>query len=131
MANKIEADKNTDYPLIKKLTFGQRAADILTEKMGSWTFILIFMITVLVWMILNVVAFLSHWDPYPFIFLNLVLSCMAAIQAPIILMSQNRQNEIDRNITQSDYKIDKKTKGETSELLERLNRIERKLDKLK
>lgn len=115
----------------QELNFGQRAADYVTEKVGSWTFILVFMATVFVWMILNVVALLQHWDPYPFIFLNLVLSCLSAIQAPIILMSQNRQNEIDGYIMRSDYKIDRRTKGETTQLLERLDRIEKKLGKLK
>lgn len=110
------------------LTFGQRAADILTEKIGSWTFILIFMLVVIIWMIVNAIAILQHWDPYPFIFLNLVLSCIAAIQAPVILMSQNRQNEIDRSRSKLDYYVDRKTQRETDEILARLGRIEKKLD---
>ncbi|HVY02002.1 MAG TPA: DUF1003 domain-containing protein [Candidatus Nanoarchaeia archaeon] len=128
----IKKDSNgSNNGYSEKLTFGQRAADFLTEKIGSWTFILVFMFIVIIWMIINVIVILQHWDPYPFIFLNLVLSCIAAIQAPVILMSQNRQNEIDRARSKLDYYVDRKTQRETDMLLDRLDRIERKLDKLK
>src|SRR5262249_12326642 len=81
---------------IDSLTFGQRLADSVATGMGSWRFIIIQTIIVAFWMILNVIAFIAHWDPYPFILLNLLFSTQAAYAAPIIMMAQNRQNERDR-----------------------------------
>ena len=93
-------------------TFGQKASDALTKAAGSWTFIISFLILVGLWMYFNVNILIQYqlgkpWDPYPFILLNLVLSCLAAIQAPIILMSQNRQYQRDRIKSEYDYKINK------------------------
>jgi uncharacterized membrane protein len=89
-------------------TLGERTADRLTAGAGSWTFILAFLGFVAIWMIANVVAVWQHWDPYPFILLNLVLSCVAAIQAPIILMSQNREEARDRVRAEADYEVNLK-----------------------
>ena len=81
----------------KSMTFGDRIADSVANNMGSWRFIIIQTIFVIIWMIFNVIAFVSHWDPYPFILLNLIFSTQAAYAAPIIMMAQNRQNERDRH----------------------------------
>jgi uncharacterized membrane protein len=90
-------------------TFGQHAADVLAEKAGSWTFILSFIGVLAVWVTLNTAFVLfHHWDPYPFILLNLVLSCIAAIQAPVIMMSQQRQATRDRLQADSDFRVNVK-----------------------
>jgi uncharacterized membrane protein len=89
-------------------TFGERMADRLTAGAGSWAFILGFLAFVAIWMTVNVVAWTQHWDPYPFILLNLILSCIAAIQAPIILMSQNREEARDRVRAEADYEVNLK-----------------------
>jgi uncharacterized membrane protein len=89
-------------------TLGQRMADRLTAGAGSWTFIMVFLGLIAVWMAVNAVAWIHHWDPYPFILLNLILSCVAAIQAPVILMSQNREEERDRIRAQADYEVNLK-----------------------
>jgi len=97
-------------------TFGQKAADKLTTVAGSWIFIIGFLIFLVIWMILNIFAWIGEWDPYPFILLNLVLSCLAAIQAPVILMSQNRQSQKDRLKSEYDYRVDKKAEREIQEI---------------
>ena len=85
------------HPIAKlPKTFGQKAADAVTTWAGSWTFILALLAAMFIWMWVNVAALAFKWDPYPFILLNFVLSTLAALQAPIILMSQNRQEERDR-----------------------------------
>ena len=118
------------YDLLKKeKTLGQKAADSLTKFAGSWTFIFLLTIFMGLWIWLNVSAYFYHWDPWPFIILNLCLSCLAAIQAPIILMSQNRQAEKDRIKADWDYRINKKAEKEIEEIIRYLRRIERKLDK--
>jgi uncharacterized membrane protein len=89
-------------------TLGQRMADRFTAGAGSWTFIIIFLVVIAIWMAINAVAWLHHWDPYPFILLNLVLSCIAAIQAPVILMSQNREEARDRIRAQADFEVNLK-----------------------
>jgi len=112
-------------------TFGQKAADGLTKWAGSWTFIISFLIFIGLWMFANVYFFIQYkvgepWDPYPFILLNLVLSCLAAIQAPIILMSQNRQIQRDRYKLEYDYKINKKAEEEIREIREILMKRRRR-----
>ncbi len=100
-----------------KLTFGQKAADNVAKWAGSWKFIILFCLFIFVWAILNTfIIFFGVWDNYPFILLNLVLSCLAAIQAPLILMSQNRHAEIDRQRAQFDYLIDRKAEREIKQL---------------
>jgi uncharacterized membrane protein len=99
--------------------------------MGSWKFIIIQTILVVLWMALNLVAFIQHWDVYPFILLNLVFSTQAAYAAPIIMMSQNRQNERDRAQAQADYQTNLDAKLEIEALTTKLNSIEvDKLDKI-
>ena len=112
-------------------TFGQRLADSVANGMGSWRFIIIQTIIVAAWMILNVVAFVHHWDVYPYILLNLLFSTQAAYAAPIIMMAQNRQSERDRAQANSDYQTNVAAKKEIEELMKRLDNIElQKLDKI-
>src|SRR5829696_3343738 len=105
------------------LNFGQRLADNVANGMGSWKFIIIQTAIVAVWMIFNFIAFVRHWDPYPFILLNLLFSTQAAYSAPIIMMSQNRQNERDRAQALSGYQTDLATKEGMEELTARLKEI--------
>lgn len=122
---KISSTKsNYSLPFLGTKTLGQKAADFLTKWAGSWTFILTFLAFIFLWMIVNIYALIGRWDIYPFILLNLVLSCLAAIQAPIILMSQNRQSQIDRARSQYDYIVDKKAEQEIREIKKQLTRIE-------
>jgi uncharacterized membrane protein len=90
------------------MTRGAALADWVAETVGSWRFIIIQSVLLGIWITLNVMAFIKHWDPYPFILLNLVLSFQAAYAAPIIMMSQNRQSEIDRRHAEHDYRINVK-----------------------
>lgn len=111
--------------------FGQRLADKVANGMGSWKFIIIQTILVILWMSLNMVGFVYHWDVYPFILLNLLFSTQAAYAAPIIMMSQNRQNERDRVQAQADYQTNLDAKLEIEALQKQLNTIElEKLDKI-
>lgn len=115
----------------KKMTLGQRMADGLARGMGSWAFIIVQTILVICWMTLNAVAFAKGWDPYPFILLNLLFSIQAAYAAPIIMMSQNRQNERDREQAHKDLTTDTRAKKEIEALQKTLARIEsEKLDKI-
>nr|WP_068892298.1 DUF1003 domain-containing protein [Pedobacter panaciterrae] len=112
-------------------TFGQKLADSVANGMGSWRFIIIQTLVVALWMGLNVVAFVQHWDVYPFILLNLLFSTQAAYAAPIIMMAQNRQSERDRVQAENDYKTNIAAKKEIEELMIRLDNIEtEKLDKI-
>ena len=92
----------------EKTTFGQKAADAVAKFAGSWAFIFSFVAVMVIWMIVNVVLSTKAFDAYPFILLNLVLSCVAAVQAPLIMMSQNRQEVKDRKRAENDYKINLK-----------------------
>jgi len=113
------------------LTYSQRLADNVANAMGSWNFIIIQSVIVVLWMTINILAFIKHWDPYPFILLNLLFSTQAAYAAPIIMMSQNRQNERDRMQAMKDYQTNIEAKKEIEELQLRLNSIEiEKLDKI-
>jgi len=105
---RIRASRDVNALEEAHTTIGQRAADALAAMAGSWTFILTFLGLIVVWMALNAFAAIKHWDPYPFILLNLVLSCVAAVQAPIILMSQNREETRDRVRALADYEVNLK-----------------------
>ena len=118
-----------------KYTFGQRAADAIAKFAGSWAFIFAFTGVLILWMVVNAVLAAKAFDPYPFILLNLVLSCVAAIQAPLIMMSQNRQEEKDRRRAENDYKVNLKTEIMIEDLYDKVNAIlakqsalEKKLD---
>ena len=93
----------------EKYTIGQRAADAIAKFAGSWAFIFAFTGVLILWMVINTLLAVKAFDPFPFILLNLVLSCVAAIQAPLIMMSQNRQEEKDRQRAENDYKVNLKT----------------------
>ena len=113
------------------LTPGQRIADAVATGMGSWKFIIWQTIFVIIWMILNVIGFIAHWDAYPFILLNLIFSTQAAYAAPIIMMAQNRQSERDRIQAQADYDTNLEAKKEIEALQLQLNKIEtEKLDEI-
>lgn len=115
----------------ESLGFGQRLADAVASGMGSWRFIIIQTILVFLWMGLNILAFMKHWDPYPFILLNLLFSTQAAYAAPIIMMAQNRQNERDRAQAQADYQTNIDSKLEIEAIQKMLSKIEiEKLDKI-
>ena len=101
--------QNTVKKLKKEYSFGQKAADHIAKFAGSWAFIFSFTSVLIIWMVINVVLAVKAFDPYPFILLNLVLSCVAALQAPLIMMSQNRQEEKDRRRAENDYKVNLKT----------------------
>jgi len=105
------------------LTVGQRIADDVAATMGSWRFIIIQSIILLVWIILNVTAFIQQWDPYPFILLNLALSFQAAYAAPFIMMSQNRQQDIDRKSAENDFKINVKAELEIELLHQKIDQL--------
>ena len=108
----------------QEITFGQKLADKVAEFGGSWGFIIFFMTFLVAWILLNVFWLSNHgFDPYPFILLNLILSCIAAIQAPVIMMSQNRQEEKDRERAKKDYKINLKSELEIRELHEKIDHL--------
>ena len=108
---------------LKQLTVGQRIADQVAVTMGSWSFIIIQSAVLLVWIALNVTAYIERWDPYPFILLNLVLSFQAAYAAPVIMMSQNRQQDIDRREAASDYRINVKAELEIELLHDKIDAL--------
>ena len=107
----------------EKYTLGQRAADTIAKFAGSWAFIFSFAGVLLLWMVVNAILATKAFDPYPFILLNLVLSCVAAIQAPLIMMSQNRQEEKDRRRAENDYKVNLKTEIMIEDLYDKVNAI--------
>ena len=107
----------------EKYTLGQRAADTIAKFAGSWAFIFSFAGVLILWMVVNAILATKAFDPYPFILLNLVLSCVAAIQAPLIMMSQNRQEEKDRNRAENDYKVNLKTEIMIEDLYDKVNTI--------
>ena len=107
----------------EEYTLGQRAADSIAKFAGSWAFIFSFSGVLILWMVVNVLLAAGAFDPYPFILLNLVLSCVAAIQAPLIMMSQNRQEEKDRRRAENDYKVNLKTEIMFEDLYDKVNAI--------
>ncbi len=122
----------------ENMTFGDKVADKLTEIAGSWKFIIFFSLFLIAWIVLNGVILTHAVDPFPFILLNLVLSCVAALQAPIIMMSQNRQAKKDSLRNKNDYKTDLKTEliieelhDKIDEILLRQKKIEKELEELK
>jgi len=107
----------------EKYTLGQRAADTIAKFAGSWAFIFSFTGGLILWMVINTILASKAFDAYPFILLNLVLSCVAAIQAPLIMMSQNRQEEKDRRRAENDYKVNLKTEIMIEDLHDKVNAI--------
>ncbi|MBI2146689.1 DUF1003 domain-containing protein [Candidatus Woesearchaeota archaeon] len=124
--------KKSDHPLFfQRLTPSQKAADTIAHFGGSWTFIIIFFLFFVTWIILNTWLLLTQkvFDPYPYILLNLTLSCLAAIQAPIILMTQNRQAERDRINARYDYAINRKAEREIQTLQRDVDEIKKMMRK--
>lgn len=127
----MKTTKNWHQVHRENLGIGGRIADAVAKGMGSWKFIIIQTIFVIIWMSVNLIAYFNHWDAYPFILLNLVFSTQAAYAAPIIMMAQNRQSERDRIQAQDDYNTNKEAKLEIEALAAKLNSIEvEKLDKI-
>jgi uncharacterized membrane protein len=126
IAGRKHIARNTATDLVDDTSFGARASDAVANFGGSWTFILLFATVLLVWVVMNVVL-LARWnavfDPYPFILLNLFLSMLAAVQAPIILMSQNRQAEKDRLHAEHDYEVNLKAELEIMLLHEKIDAL--------
>lgn len=109
-------------------TFGQSAADKLTNFCGSWTFIFLMLLYISIWIALNLIAWRFRWDPWPFILLNLTLSFLACLQAPIILMSQNRASQRDRLSQRYDYLVDRQAARNVEKVLVELKEIKKKLE---
>jgi len=119
--------KDVEEEIQEKLTIGQKLADKIAEFGGSWTFIIIFFLILLAWILVNSIVLLTgSFDPFPYILLNLVLSCLAAIQAPIIMMSQNRKEEKDRLRSENDYKVNLKAELEIRHLHEKMDNLVQK-----
>lgn len=116
--------KNWHASHMVERTFGQRVADSVAAMMGSWTFIIIQSVVLAIWIVVNVIAWVSHWDPYPFILLNLALSFQAAYAAPFIMISQNRQAERDRHQADEDYRTNVEAEQRIEELQQHLAAIE-------
>jgi len=114
------AVRNLNEIFDKQLSRGERAADLIARSVGSWRFIIIQSLLLLCWAVLNVTAWVQHWDPYPFILMNLVLSMQAAYTAPMIMMSQNRQAAKDRLEAHLDYEINQKAEEEVRAILDHL-----------
>ncbi|MBD1546255.1 DUF1003 domain-containing protein [Roseibium aggregatum] len=125
MAKRLAVTKNINEAFHEQLTFGQRLADKVAAFGGSWTFIISFGVVLGAWVLLNTVGLPNKdvFDPYPFVFLNLVLSMLAAIQAPVIMMSQNRQINKDRLAATNDYEVNLKAELEIMDLHEKMDRM--------
>ncbi|MBV6622571.1 MAG: DUF1003 domain-containing protein [Rivularia sp. (in: Bacteria)] len=120
---RLRERKPAQNPPNPKIKLGDRIADGVAATMGSWRFIIIQSFILFLWVVLNVVAFFKHWDPYPFILLNLMLSFQAAYAAPIIMMSQNRQATIDRQDAKYDYEVNRKAELEIELMHDKLNQL--------
>ena len=121
--NLLADSKISESPATEKYTLGQRAADAIAKFAGSWAFIFAFTGVLILWRVINTILAADAFDPFPFILLNLVLSCVAAIQAPLIMMSQNRQEEKDRRRAENDYKVNLKTEIMIEDLHDKVNAI--------
>ena len=121
--NMLANSRVSANPQKEKYTVGQRAADRIAKFAGSWAFIFSFTAVLILWMVGNVLLAKRAFDPYPFILLNLVLSCVAAIQAPLVMMRQNRQEEKDRRRAENDYKVNLKTEIMIEDLHDKMNKI--------
>jgi CRP/FNR family transcriptional regulator, cyclic AMP receptor protein len=125
---RVRANRNPNDVIEKDMTFGERIADKVAGFGGSWTFILSFGAAIVIYSAINVALGRSAWDPYPFILLNLLLSMLAAIQAPVIMMSQNRQDTKDRLRGELDYDVNRRAESEIQGLARKLNLLVDKVD---
>ena len=113
--------KPAQNPPQTPISLGNRLSDKFASVMGSWRFIIIQSLLLILWLTLNMIGFIQHWDPYPFILLNLMLSFQSAYAAPIIMMSQNRQSDIDRQEARHDYEVNMKAELEIELLQDKIN----------
>ena len=127
---RTRAARNPNEVIAEQLTLGDRIADHVARFGGSWSFIIAFGVVLVVWVAVNVVLAMRAWDPYPFILLNLFLSMLAAIQAPVIMMSQNRQDAKDRVRSELDFAVNRKAESEIIQIAAKLNRVEDRLGDL-
>jgi CRP/FNR family transcriptional regulator, cyclic AMP receptor protein len=125
---RLRASRNANAIIEEEETFGERIADTVAGFGGSWTFILTFLFGLVVYSTINVILQKRAWDPYPFILLNLILSMLAAIQAPVIMMSQNRQDKKDRLRSELDFDVNRRAEAEIQNLARKLNLMHEKID---
>jgi CRP/FNR family cyclic AMP-dependent transcriptional regulator len=125
---RVRANRNPNEVIEKEMTFGERIADSVAGFGGSWTFILSFLTVLVIYTAMNVVLGRAAWDPYPFILLNLFLSMLAAIQAPVIMMSQNRQDTKDRLRSELDFDVNRRAESEIQGLARKLNLLGDKIN---
>lgn len=120
---RLRAARNPNEVIEREATFGERVADLVAGSGGSWTFIIAFLVALVMYTAINVILGRRSWDPYPFILLNLILSMLAAIQAPVIMMSQNRQDTKDRLRGELDYEVNRRAESEIQGLARKLNHL--------
>jgi uncharacterized membrane protein len=134
MLQSMEAVRDVNEEYVEQRTFGQRAADWVAKVAGSWTFIILFILWLLVWAYLNTEILgprKEAFDPYPYVFLNLILSMLAAVQAPIIMMSQNRQSARDRLDAEIDHEVNVRAEFAIQNVDERIQGLELQIEELK
>jgi len=127
---RVRANRNPNEVIEKEATLGERVADSVARFGGSWTFIILFGVVLVVYTMVNMLLGRTAWDPYPFILLNLFLSMLAAIQAPVIMMSQNRQDTKDRLRGELDFDVNRRAESEIQGLARKLNLLDEKVDDL-
>ena len=127
---RVRANRNANDMIDEEMTYAQRLADDVAKFGGSWTFIIIMLVSLAIYALINILLKGRAWDPYPFILLNLFLSMMAAIQAPVIMMSQNRQDTKDRVRSELDYEVNRRAESEIQGLSGKLNMLTEKIDDL-
>jgi uncharacterized membrane protein len=127
---RVRASRNPNELIEEKYTFGEHVADAVASFGGSWSFIILFGVVLIVYTCINIVLRGKAWDPYPFILLNLFLSMLAAIQAPVIMMSQNRQDKKDRLRSELDFEVNRRAEAEIQHLSRKLNIMTDKLGDL-
>ncbi|HEX4750632.1 MAG TPA: DUF1003 domain-containing protein [Bryobacteraceae bacterium] len=127
---RIRSNRNPNAVIAEQTTVGERVADKVAHFGGSWAFIITFAVVIAAWAAVNVLLARQAWDPYPFILLNLFLSMLAAVQAPVIMMSQNRQDQKDRLRSELDYDVNRRAESEIQGLARKLNLLTDKIDDL-
>ncbi|MCI0549453.1 MAG: DUF1003 domain-containing protein [Anaerolineae bacterium] len=120
--------RNVNEVVEEQMTLGERVADRVADTIGSWRFIIIQSMLIVLWITLNVVAWIEHWDPYPFILMNVMLSFQAAYAGPVIMMSQNRQSAKDRLAAEIDHQVNTKAEFEIGLLMRRIDELERSIE---
>jgi uncharacterized membrane protein len=129
ISRRERVSRNVEALHQERLTFGERVSDRLADVAGSWSFIFSFAVVLGIWVLMNSVAFVHHWDKYPYILLNLMLSMLAAIQAPVIMMSQNRQETHDRLRAEHDYEVNLKAEIEIQQINQKLDELLARLER--